>query len=82
LRLIYKSLYLAYTWVKIYSQTKKGAFFKNCTINSCNIKDGDDFINFDLINGLDDFKFKLTWKGSGKHRIEWLQKENPLDAVF
>ena len=62
--------------------------FASCKLGNCNIGNGENFINFDLIEDLVEYHFKLVWN-DGKavasdgaedtdYELEWKQADNPL----
>ena len=52
-------------------------FYEKCTLASCNIhNDKDNFINFDQVKGLPQYRMKLEWNNQGT--LEWTQPNNPL----
>lgn len=70
-------------WLEVYSQSKASQVFKQCHIDSCNVSDGADFMNFDAIKGWPKYHFKLVWDQvrSGDTELEWKQEMNPLSRT-
>ena len=65
--------------------------FASCKLGNCNIGNGENFINFDLIEDLVEYHFKLVWN-DGKavasdgaedtdYELEWKQAANPLTVT-
>ena len=79
-------------WIEIYSQTEASHIFASCTLDSCDLGSGKNFINFDRIRDMTEYHFKLVWN-EGKStpgeqnlanldvELEWIQKQNPLSAT-
>ena len=79
-------------WIEIYSQTEASHIFASCTLDSCDLGSGKNFINFDKIRDMSEYHFKLVWN-EGKStpgeqnlanldvELEWIQKQNPLSAT-
>ena len=78
-------------WIEIYSQTAASDIFASCTMDSCDLGSGENFINFDKIRQLTEYHFKLVWN-EGKNlpgelpadldvELEWIQTNNPLTGT-
>jgi len=75
-------------WVEVFSQMGISSMFSGCTLGYCNIGNGENFINFDLIENLAEYHFKLVWNGGEivksdgpddqDYELEWKQSNNPL----
>ena len=83
-------------WEKIYSQTGPSSFARDgCKLDDCNVQvDSDNFINFDVLQNQDQYRFKMVWSTAGlsmpsfmpadtwdADTLIWTQKENPLSAT-
>ena len=64
-------------WKKIYEQSSVSDFAKECDIERCYKRDGNNFIDFRCLENKPEYHFKIIWD-SGLHTLEWIQKEHPL----
>lgn len=68
-------------WVEVYSQEAGHSFNRlhECSLESCNLKDDEhNFINFDTVKHLSQYRMKLQWNGA--LTLEWTQNANPLNV--
>ena len=73
--------YLTQRYIKIYSQRAAKDFGQfSCTVDHCVASDGEDFFDFTLLTGLDNYRFKIDWD-EGNTTLEWEQLYHPLSKI-
>ena len=68
-------------WIEVYSQDRDyvESTFRRCSLSSCNVKMDDfNFLNFDQVKGLSEYRMKFDWGSGGT--LEWTQSSNPLSV--